>query len=153
MTNIYRPDPIFLSAYTNFQGFPTRERIITGTALDVIKKETPEFYYIVENSVSKNRLNDPFCTPFTVFAPLNIDEDILDKYHEDTLVSHSMLQFVLLPSDKDVMIEMMDGHVCRVKNDMIDGRKIIDTIQCSNGVVNIIENILEPKLLSAFGVY
>lgn len=153
MTDSYRPDPIYLAAYTNFQGFPDRERIVEGTALYVIKKETPNFYAIAETSISKNRLNDPFCTYFTVFAPLNIDDDILRKYHEDTLVAHSMLSYILLPNGKDVMISMMDNHICRIKNNMIDGRKILKTIQCSNGVVNIIDGILEPKLLSAFGVY
>jgi uncharacterized surface protein with fasciclin (FAS1) repeats len=151
MTDTYRSDPIFVSAFTAFEGYHERERIVEGTALDVIKRESSKFFALVENTLLKNMLNDPYVRSFTIFVPVNFDLDIFGKYHAELLVSHAMAPYIFIPYGKDVVLEMMDQHVCRVRKDLIDGKKILSSIQCSNGIVHLIEDILEPSLLK--GVY
>jgi len=153
MTDTYRGENIFLSSFTNFEGYGGRERVVTGTAYDVIKRESPRFFSLVGNTLLSNKLNDPYTQTFTIFVPQNFDRDVLEKFHAELLVSHSILPYMFLPTGKDVVLEMLDGRVSRVRNNKIDGKKIIKSIQCTNGIVHIIEDILEPSLLKTLWVY
>jgi hypothetical protein len=153
MVDGFRPDPLFTSSFTEFEGTHDRERIVEGTAYAVIQRESPRFFSLVENTLLKNKLNDPYTQEFTIFAPITFDRDILEKFHAELLISHAIVPYMFLPWGKDVVLDMLDQHVCRVRNNMIDGKKILSSIQCSNGMVHIIEDILSPSLFGAEWVY
>lgn len=151
--NGYRGQTILASAYSDYQGSGEREQIITGTIYDTIHKLCPKVFDVLKTSILKNKLNDPYCNLFTIFFPKTINNNVLDNYYLDTIISHSILPYAFIVDDKDTVITMLDEKTCKIKNHCIDGKKILKTIQCSNGILHIISDMIEPTLYKEFGVY
>ena len=134
------------------------QKPINGTVYHTLSRRFPMFFNFMNGSLLVNRLNDPYTQRFTIFIPkLPIIHSNINK---DQILESSIVPYVISLEElrQFQSMQLSEGSIIKVtdngRNIFLNKSRVLDgNIQCSNGIIHVVDKVIEPYLLNKYEVY